>query len=182
MFGVIGEEIYLHSLGIDEADIHEIYIPKEKSLSIGQLLFKDYTSAEAELIIATPAVIKLVDNITKKHSDFLMTDENPVARSAFFYVRIKPCVIPDNPRYGLVATKKTFKFATQRNRAKRLLRDWIRFNETQLRPGNGRRNRAAGRPQAFPFAPQLLRPLLQCGTGKADEPFSGYRPVLQSQY
>ena len=70
----------------------------------------------------------------KKHSDFLMTDENPVARSAFFYVRIKPCVIPDNPRYGLVATKKTFKFATQRNRAKRLLRDWIRFNETQLRP------------------------------------------------
>ena len=69
----------------------------------------------------------------KKHSDFLMTDENPTARSAFFYVRMKPCVVPDNPRYGVVATKKTFKFAVQRNRAKRLLRDWARFNENLLR-------------------------------------------------
>jgi len=69
----------------------------------------------------------------KKHSDFLMTDENPTARSAFFYVRMKPCVVPDNARYGLMATKKTFKFAVQRNRAKRLLRDWIRFNEGLLR-------------------------------------------------
>ena len=62
-----------------------------------------------------------------------MTDENPVARSAYFYVRMKPCVLPENARYGLVATKKTFKFAVQRNRAKRLLRDWIRFNEKLLR-------------------------------------------------
>ena len=69
----------------------------------------------------------------KKHSDFLMREENPTARSAFFYVRMKPCVIPNNARYGLVATKKTFKFAVQRNRAKRLLRDWVRFNEKHLR-------------------------------------------------
>ena len=47
---------------------------------------------------------------------------------------MKPCVIPDNPRYGLTATKKTFKFAVERNRAKRLLRDWVRFNEKYLRP------------------------------------------------
>ncbi len=63
-----------------------------------------------------------------------MTDENPVAKSAFFFIRMKPCVIPDTPRYGLTVTKRTFKFAVQRNRAKRLLRDWIRFNEKRLRP------------------------------------------------
>ena len=69
----------------------------------------------------------------KNHKDFLMTDENPTARSAFFYVRMKPCVTPNDARYGLVATKKTFKFAVERNRAKRLLRDWVRFNEKYLR-------------------------------------------------
>ena len=69
----------------------------------------------------------------KKHSDFLMTDENPTAKSAFFYIRMKPCTMPGVPRYGLTATKKTFKFAVQRNRAKRLLRDWVRFNEDRLR-------------------------------------------------
>ena len=70
----------------------------------------------------------------KKHSDFLMTDANPVARSALFYARMKPCVVSDNPRYGVVATKKTFKLAVQRNRAKRLLRDWARFNECEMLP------------------------------------------------
>ena len=69
----------------------------------------------------------------KNHKDFFMTDENPTARSLFFYVRMKPCVIPNCPRYGLTATKKTFKFAVERNRAKRLLRDWVRFNEKHLR-------------------------------------------------
>ena len=70
----------------------------------------------------------------KNHKDFLMTDENPVARSAYFLVRMKPCVKDGDARYGVVATKKTFKFAVQRNRAKRLLRDWVRFNEGLLRP------------------------------------------------
>ena len=59
----------------------------------------------------------------KNHKDFLMTDDNPVAKSAFFFVRMKPAVIPDKARYGLIATKKTFKFAVQRNLAKRKLRD-----------------------------------------------------------
>ena len=62
-----------------------------------------------------------------------MTDENPTAKSAFFIIRMKPCVITNVPRYGLTVTKKTFKFAVHRNRAKRLLRDWIRFNEKRLR-------------------------------------------------
>lgn len=68
----------------------------------------------------------------KNHKDFLMTDEDPVAKSAYFFIRMKPCVIDGNARYGLVATKKTFKFAVERNRAKRLLRDWIRFNEKYM--------------------------------------------------
>ena len=70
----------------------------------------------------------------KNHKDFIMTDDNPTARSALFFVRMKPCAIPDSPRYGVVATKKTFKLAVERNRAKRLLRDWIRFNEAYLLP------------------------------------------------
>ena len=70
----------------------------------------------------------------KKHSDFIMSAENPTARSVFFYVRMKPCVLPNNARYGVTATKKIFKLAVHRNRAKRLLRDWVCFNEKHLRP------------------------------------------------
>ena len=70
----------------------------------------------------------------KNHKDFVMTDDNPTARSAYFFVRMKSCVISNDARYGVVATKRTFKFATQRNRAKRLLRDWVRFNEGLLLP------------------------------------------------
>lgn len=70
----------------------------------------------------------------KNHKDFLMTDDNPVAKSAFFFVRMKPAVVPNKARYGLIATKKTFKFAVQRNLAKRKLRDWIRFSEKHMRP------------------------------------------------
>ena len=70
----------------------------------------------------------------KNHKDFILHDEDPVAKSEFFIVRIKPCTLPDTPRYGVMATKRTFKLAVQRNRAKRLLRDWVRFNETLLLP------------------------------------------------
>ena len=50
-FGIIGEQLLDHANGIDEADIHEVYVPKETSLSIGQVLFKDYTPEECETII-----------------------------------------------------------------------------------------------------------------------------------
>ena len=70
----------------------------------------------------------------KNHKDFIMTDENPTAKSAFFFVRMKPCITPEKPRYGVTATKKTFKLAVHRNRAKRLLREWVRFNEKYMRP------------------------------------------------
>ena len=50
-FGVIGEQLWRHANGIDEADIHEKYEPKERSLSLGQVLFRDYQKDEAITII-----------------------------------------------------------------------------------------------------------------------------------
>lgn len=51
LFGVMGEQIHNQCNGIDEADMHEIYIPKERSLSIGQTLFKDYNSIDIKVVI-----------------------------------------------------------------------------------------------------------------------------------
>ena len=42
IFGVMGEQLIDQANGIDEADMHEVYIPKEKSLTYGQVLFKDF--------------------------------------------------------------------------------------------------------------------------------------------
>ncbi len=71
-------------------------------------------------------------NTIKNHKDFLMAEDAPTAKSNFFVIRAKPARFPDDARYGLTATKRTFRFATQRNRAKRLLRDWIAFNDALL--------------------------------------------------
>lgn len=70
----------------------------------------------------------------KNHADFAMGENDPVAKCAFFLVRVKKAKFPDDARYGMIVTKKTFKHATDRNRAKRLLRDWIAFNERIMRP------------------------------------------------
>ena len=63
----------------------------------------------------------------KKHSDFLTAPEAPGAITALFFVHAKAAKIPNDARYGLVAAKRTFKLAVHRNRAKRLLRDWIAY-------------------------------------------------------
>lgn len=70
----------------------------------------------------------------KNHTDFAMGEKDPVAKCAYFLVRAKMAKIPDDARYGMIVTKKTFKHAVDRNRAKRLLRDWIAFNEHMMRP------------------------------------------------
>ena len=70
----------------------------------------------------------------KKHADFLMADSDPVARSAYFIVRAKNARFAENPRIGFTATKHTFKLAVHRNRAKRLMRDWVRFYSDLLAP------------------------------------------------
>ncbi len=70
----------------------------------------------------------------KKHQDFITPDDAPSARSAYFIIRVKPAKFTDDPRVGFVAAKRTFRFAVERNRAKRLLRDWVRFNEGLMLP------------------------------------------------
>lgn len=49
--GIIGEQLIDHANGIDESDIHENYIPKETSFSLGQTLIRDYTKDEVPLLL-----------------------------------------------------------------------------------------------------------------------------------
>ena len=58
-FGIMGDQLIDCANGIDESDIREEYIPKEKSFSIGQTLPKNYSMKEARLIIK-----ELVDDIS----------------------------------------------------------------------------------------------------------------------
>ena len=60
-FGVMGEQLWRHANGIDDADIHEKYEPKEKSLSLGQVLFRDYQKDEAITIIR-----EMVDDLASR--------------------------------------------------------------------------------------------------------------------
>ncbi|MBQ4130429.1 MAG: ribonuclease P protein component [Alphaproteobacteria bacterium] len=76
----------------------------------------------------------MIRDTIKNHNDFAMGENDPVAKSAYFLVRAKAAKFPDDARYGLIVTKKTFKHAVDRNRAKRLLRDWIAFNESMMLP------------------------------------------------
>lgn len=70
----------------------------------------------------------------KKHSDFHMAEDDPSARTAFFSVRAKNTAFPGDARIGFMATKRTFKLAVDRNRAKRLMRDWVRFCDDLMAP------------------------------------------------
>lgn len=58
-----------------------------------------------------------------------MRDDDPSARSPYFFVRAKKARFTKDPRVGFTATKRTFRLAVERNRAKRLLRDWVRHNK-----------------------------------------------------
>ena len=69
-----------------------------------------------------------------KHSDFFMPMDAICVRGERFLVKAKPTNALGNARYGLVASKRVFKLAVERNRAKRLLRDWLAFNEDAMRP------------------------------------------------
>lgn len=65
----------------------------------------------------------------RNHKDFITSQLCPKTITDFFIIKAKTAKIPDDARYGLIASKRTFKFAVQRNRAKRLMRDWICANE-----------------------------------------------------
>ena len=60
-FGIMGEQLWRHANGIDEADIHEKYESKETSLSLGQVLFRDYNKDEAITIIR-----EMVDELSSR--------------------------------------------------------------------------------------------------------------------
>ena len=75
-FGVIGEQLWRHANGIDEADIHEKYEPKERSLSLSQVLFKDYNKDEAITIIR-----EMVDTLASR-----MRNENKMTKVVAIYV------------------------------------------------------------------------------------------------
>ena len=73
-------------------------------------------------------------NTIKKHSDFIMPETCLVAKTVFFIAKANKTKFPNDARFGLIATKKTFPLATQRNRAKRLLRAWLNETEYLLNP------------------------------------------------
>jgi ribonuclease P protein component len=70
----------------------------------------------------------------KQHKHFFAGENDPVFKCPFFIARARPTFWPSDARYGIMATKKTLKFAHDRNRAKRLLRTWIRVCESRLNP------------------------------------------------
>ena len=50
-FGILGGELYDHSHGIDTSNIREKYIPENHSLSVGQVLMKDYSIKDIPILI-----------------------------------------------------------------------------------------------------------------------------------
>jgi ribonuclease P protein component len=56
------------------------------------------------------------------------------AMAECFVVKAKAAKISGDARYGLIVSKRDFKLAVHRNRAKRLMRDWIAFNEDLMSP------------------------------------------------
>lgn len=75
-FGVMGEQLYRHANGIDDADIHEKYEPKERSLTLGQVLFRDYQKDEAITIIR-----EMIDTLTSR-----MRNEEKMCNMVSIYV------------------------------------------------------------------------------------------------
>ena len=70
----------------------------------------------------------------RDHKDFKTSLGDYKVHSYNMTVKAKNAKIPGDARYGLFATKRTFKLAVDRNRAKRMLRDWIAFNEDLMLP------------------------------------------------
>jgi len=67
----------------------------------------------------------------------------------FFVVKAQSEKIPGHARYGLIASKRIFKLAVERNRAKRLARDWLTVHEDLMLPD-------------FDYVFILQKPILNC--------------------
>lgn len=70
----------------------------------------------------------------RNHRDFFVPQNGLSVATDCFFAKAKPAKIPCDARYGLIVSKRNFKFAVQRNRAKRLMRDWITANEDLMSP------------------------------------------------
>lgn len=75
-FGIMGEQMFNHANGIDEADVHEVYVPKEHSLNIGQVLPRDYNSIEIVTIIR-----EMIDDLS-----FRMREEGKLTNVVSLYI------------------------------------------------------------------------------------------------
>lgn len=75
-FGIMGEQLWRHANGIDEADIHEKYEPKERSFTLGQVLFRDYKKDEVITIIR-----EMVDTLTSR-----MRNEDKMCNMVSIYI------------------------------------------------------------------------------------------------
>ena len=76
MFGVIGDQLVEHANGIDESDIHEVYVPRSTSLSLGQVLFKDFNKDNAVTIIR-----EMCDDLSNK-----LRSENKMTELVSLYI------------------------------------------------------------------------------------------------
>lgn len=65
--GVIGEEIYYHSLGYDDALLQDRYVATSHSVSSGQVLLRDYYASEMPILISDMA-IELSDKLYEEKS------------------------------------------------------------------------------------------------------------------
>ncbi len=72
--------------------------------------------------------------IIKKHKDFVQTEKDLSVKTPLFVLRARATLWPGQAKYGLIVTKRTLKRAHERNRAKRLLRVWLRACESELSP------------------------------------------------
>ena len=84
--GVIGEEIYYHSLGYDDALLQESYTASDHSLSVGQVLLRDYSKEEMDVLI-TDMAYELSDR---------MYEERVTAKTFVLYIGLK-----DHTGYGI---------------------------------------------------------------------------------
>lgn len=78
--------------------------------------------------------ICIMRQIIKNHKDFVQTEKDLSVKTPLFILRARATLWPNDAKYGLVATKRTLKRAHDRNRAKRLLRVWLRACESELSP------------------------------------------------
>ena len=106
-FGVMGEQLWRHANGIDDADIHEHYEPKERSFTLGQVLFRDYNRKEAITIIR-----EMVDTLTSR-----MRNEDKMCNMVSIYIGY-------SKNMGGFSRRSTLLAAT--------LRIWVDLLEDQL--------------------------------------------------